>query len=372
MKSKRTLMVSLIIIKVITVIILIFITGSIISHFKVSTPAFKNANGMTQENSIAEFIRIKLGGHSHGILIRGRDLNNPMILFLHAGPGLSETGMFRNMCSKLEDYYTIVYFDQRGASKSYSPFMSSKTFNKKQLVQDLHELTRYLKKRFRKDKIVILGHSFGAGFGSFVAVKYPEDYSAFIGIGQPTNISEIDRLSYDWVSGQARKTRNIKATAELEKVNNYWLKKDRNGYFKGMMVNKKWVGFYGGQIYGLKGFMPYVLKNSLCREFNIFDYPAFLLGMSSNGPASWEIMTTTNLIKEALDYKCPFILLSGRNDYNAVPSLINDYYNLVKAPLKRQYWFENSAHFPHFEESEKFIKIMIEDVLPIINDQEKS
>ena len=118
-----------------------------------------------------------------------------MLIFLHAGPGMTETGIFRNMNAILEDY-TIVYLDQRGGGKSYSPFMDYKTMNTEQLTQDIHELTLYLKERFGKEKIVLMGHSFEAGFGALAAARYPEDYSAFIGIGQPVNPIENDSLSY--------------------------------------------------------------------------------------------------------------------------------------------------------------------------------
>jgi pimeloyl-ACP methyl ester carboxylesterase len=81
--------------------------------------------------------------------------------------------------------------------------MNSNTINTEQLVQDIHELTLYLKKRFGKEKIVIMGHSLGAGFATYAAARYPEDYCAYIGIGQPTSVCEIDRLTYQWTLKQA-------------------------------------------------------------------------------------------------------------------------------------------------------------------------
>jgi proline iminopeptidase len=348
---------------------LIVTIGGIISRQCVYTPPFTGSDGNKIPESIAEFSHIKLGGYSQAILIRGKNINNPVILYLHAGPGLSETGLSRNFNASLEDYYTFVYLDQRGGGKSYSPFLDASTMNTGQLLQDIHELTQYLKKRFGKEKIVLMGHSFGAGFGALAAARYPEDYSTYIGIGQPVCVSDIDRLSYAWTVEQSKKTGNTKALKELEKVNGYWKRKDQKGYFNGMMVNKQLVGYYGGQVYGQKGFLSFVLKNSLCHEFTVFDYVPYLLGMNFSGHNTWEIMISLDLRAQATDFQCPFIMMAGRNDYNAVPELMQEYYNLIKAPVKKLYWFEKSAHFPNFEESDLFQKIMIDEVLPIVKDK---
>jgi pimeloyl-ACP methyl ester carboxylesterase len=345
---------------------LVIVIGAMISRNVVYTPPFKNKDGKVISGSIAEFRRVKLGGYSQGILIRGKSLDNPMILYLHAGPGLSEMGMMRNFNSKLEDYSTMVYLDQRGAGKSYSPFMDFQTLNTEQLTQDIHELTLYLKKRFGKEKIAIMGHCFGAGFAAVAASRYPEDYSACIGISQPVDPVENDALCYEYTLEKAKNSGNKSTVKELEKVKGFWELKEKNGYFTGMMVLKKWIGYYGWMVNGQQGFVGYVLKNSLCSECNIFDYPAYLLGMNASGPASWEIMITTDLRKQASQFKMPFIIMEGRYDYNVFPSLVEEYYNMVQSPLKKIFWFEKSAHFPQFEEKELFQQRMIEYVLPII------
>ncbi len=345
--------------------ILIMIIGGIITQHLVYTPPFKGADGKVLPGSIAEFRRVKLGGNSQAILIRGKSIDNPVVLFLHAGPGLSETGMMRNMNSVLEDYYTMVYLDQRGGGKSYSFFSAPKSINTAQLIQDVHELTQYLKKTLKKEKIIIMGHSFGAGFSSYAAARYPEDYSLCINIGQPVCPVECDRLSYPFLLDLAKKEGNQKAVAELEKVNGYWLFKEKNKYFPGMMVLKKWVGYYGGQVYGYKEFLPFVFKNQKSSEFTIFDWPPYLLGMMFVGDNSWEVICNADFRKQAPEYKMPFIILEGRQDINTYPPFVEEYFNMAQAPFKKMYWFEKSAHFPNLEEPELFQKIMIEEVLPM-------
>lgn len=354
-------------ISVLAGIIIIVAIGGFISQRLVKTPAFKDAKGNVVPNSIAEYQRVSINGDSHGILIRGKNRDNPVLLFLHAGPCLSETGLMRNFNSVLEEHFTMAYYDMRGSAKSYSLFQNyKKTFTTDQLLHDIHEMTLYLKKHLGKDKIVLMGHSFGAGFGALTSATYPDDYLLYIGIGQASNPTEQNRVSYSWALETAKKNKNEQAVLELEGANDYWLLEEKKSYFSKMMIHKKWIAYYGGQLVGKTDFVPYVLKNLTGKEYTLFDYAPYLLGMMAGGPTSFDIMVSTDLKKQASEFKMPFIFITGRQDYNLSPAVVKDYYNSITAPMKKMFWFENSAHFPHIEEPESFQKIMIEDILPLI------
>lgn len=367
-KSRRkTMGILLTFISVILGLFLIIIIGVLISQNFVYTPPFKGTDGKVQPNSIAQFRRVSICGNSQAVLIRGKNRDNPVLLFLHAGPSLSETGLMRNLNPVLENYYTMAYYDMRGSGKSYTPFQNyNKTITTKQLLQDIHEMTLYLKKSLGKNKIALMGHSFGAGFGALAVATFPEDYSTYIGIGQAVNPTEISRVSYTWALETAKKNGNEKAIHELQNANNYWQLKEMKSYFSKMMIHKKWVGYFGGQLVGKNDFFPFVLSKLTCREYTFFDYIPYLLGMMAGGPASFDIMISTDLKKQAPEFKTPVIFLTGRQDYNAVPALVEDYYNTIQAPQKMMFWFENSAHFPHIEERELFQKIMSEEILAIV------
>ncbi|MBN1979950.1 MAG: alpha/beta hydrolase [Chitinivibrionales bacterium] len=348
---------------IVVAVLVIFIAGVITQHV-VYTPAFRGADGKVIPGSIAEFRRVKLGGVSQAILIRGKSIDNPVLLYLHCGPGISEMGVSRNMNAALEEYYTVVHWDQRGAGKSYSILLDPQKVTVEHFVQDVHELTQYLKKRLGKEKIVLMGHSWGAGLGAVVAVRFPHDYTAYLGMAQVVKPLDSDQIGYAFAYEQAKKTGNEKAVKELEKVDGYWLLRDA-GYLPKMMVNKKWVGYFGGQMYGKKDF-SFVFKNMMCHEFTLFDWPALFLGASFSGKAIWKAMFTTDLMQQASEFQMPFFLLMGRHDYNTGPSSTENYFNAVKAPMKKLFWFEKSAHFPNFEERELYHKVMIESVLPIV------
>jgi pimeloyl-ACP methyl ester carboxylesterase len=336
--------------------IVVFIGALITRNFS-STPQYIGADGDVLPGSIAEFKRVNIGGCSQALLIRGKSMDNPVLLYLHGGPGLPEMGVSRNLNAILEDYYTVVHWDQRGTGKSYSFFLDSKTMTVERLVQDTHEVTQYLKQRLGKDKIVLMGHSWGAGLGAVVAARYPQDYAAFIGMGQPVKPLESDRLSYAFTLKQAKKMGHAQALKDHERIDGYWSFKDKR-YVSGMMVQKKWVQFFGGMMYGRQG-MSLVFKNMMCREFSLFDWPAAVLGCRFSLNTLAAKAYTIDLMQKVPELQIPYILLEGRHDYNSVSSLAEEYFNALKAPEKQIHWFEKSAHWPNLEQPDLFHRIMI-------------
>ena len=212
-----------------------------------------------------------------------------------------------------------------------------------------------------------MGHCWGAGFAALTAASYPKDYSLLVDIAFPVCPTEIDRIFYNWNMIQAKIAGNIQAQKELKSVEGFWKLREPKGYFNGMMINKKWVGNFGGVMIGRRGFVGYSLRNMLSREYTFFDYVPYMMGMALTGPATWEIMITTDFRKQAPEYKIPVVMLLGRHDYNVVSSFAEEYFNNLKAPYKKIYWFEKSAHFPHFEETGLFQKVMIEEVYSLVN-----
>jgi len=343
---------------------IVILAGALMTRNFVSTPQFTGEDGNVLPGSIAEFTRLNLGGYSQAILIRGKRLENPALLYLHGGPGMPEMGIWRNLHAMLEDSYTVVHWDQRGAGKSYSLFLDPQSLTVNQLVQDIHELTHYLKHRLGKDKIVLMGHSWGAGLGAVVAARYPEDYAAFIGMAQPVKPFESDRLSYVFTREQAKKSGHAQAINAHERIDGYWALRDRR-YVAGMMVQKKWVQYFGGMLYGQQD-MSRVFNNMMCSEFTLFDWPTALLGARFSLNTLAAKAFGIDLMRDVPELQIPYILLEGRHDKNSVSSLAEEYFRILKAPEKQVFWFEKSAHWPDIEEPEMFHTIMIESVRPLI------
>jgi len=182
------------------VTILIFI---LVLFFPTWTSKIKGAN------SISVLEKVEINGTKQQIMIRGHDINNPVIVYVHGGPGCPETPYAAKYQKLLEKDFTVVHYDQRGSGKSYHFNEDYSNLTTDLLVEDLLELTDYIADRFDKEKVILVGYSFGTYLATKAAHKAPEKYEAYIGIGQVSNIqeSEIDNLKY--TISEAKKAGNI-------------------------------------------------------------------------------------------------------------------------------------------------------------------
>ena len=171
------------------------------------TPAIRG------ENSIAELIAIPINGIKQWLLIRGVDKSKPVLLFVHGGPGTGHIAIMRNYQKELEKQFVVVQWDQRGAGLSGMEPVPDETYTKEQFIADGLEVTRYLRDRFKQEKIFLVGHSWGSGLGYMLAIRHPEYYRAFAGLGQMSKDGE--RLAYEETLKVAREANNQEAVKEL-------------------------------------------------------------------------------------------------------------------------------------------------------------
>lgn len=150
-------------------------------------------------HGINESLYIDLNGQQQFITIRGEDINAPVILYLHGGPGAPDSVMAYRFESELVDEYTIVCWDQRGSGRTYfaNDDRANDTVHFEQALDDLNDLVDYLSERFGQEKIIIMGHSYGSVLGSRYACIHPEKTAAFIGVGQFVSFLSSEQYEYE-------------------------------------------------------------------------------------------------------------------------------------------------------------------------------
>jgi Predicted hydrolases or acyltransferases (alpha/beta hydrolase superfamily) len=155
----------------------------------------KDATGKEIVGSLVEKNFIEIGGIRQGFFIRSENPENPVLLFLHGGPGSPELpySVAYESPERLEKYFTVCYWEQRGAGMSFSESVEQGTMTVAQMVEDARQMTNYLQNRFKQEKIYLMGHSWGSYLGIKIIEKYPENYLAFVGIGQISNQLESEK-----------------------------------------------------------------------------------------------------------------------------------------------------------------------------------
>lgn len=301
--------------------------------------------------------QLTLNGTPQWIYTTGTKPDNPVLLVLHGGPGFAMLPLFHEKVPELENHFTVVNWDQRGAGKSYTKTLSPQSMSMTQLVADAHELTQLLKARFKTNKIYLLGHSSGTMLGVLLAKQYPQDYHAYIGIGQVVNFAENELGSYDYALQRSISEKNAVAENELMTTG----RPDHNGNYKsdnGYEVTTKWVEYFGGSLHKNTS-LDDIYDTIFHSKIYLRDKKKILEGYNfSQKLFDDTLMRSFNLTEEVKSMKVPIYLLSGKYDYETPCDLVKKKFPYLKAKKKEYIEFSQSAHFPFYEEPEKFVEVM--------------
>ena len=324
-----------------------------------STPAFRTAAGSIVPGSVAEMRRVHLGGIDQSIVIRGRNAKAPILIWLHGGPGLDATGMWRHFNATLEDHFLVVYWTQRGTGRSYSADIAPGSMRISQFVSDLDELITYLTLRFHQSKVVLVGHSWGSTIGVAYTQAHPEKVAAYVGTGQVVSGAEGEHRTYRFTVEEARRRNNADAMKELAAIG------PPPYPVAALLTQRKWLNEFGGAWHRPTS-LSYLLWTSFqASEVTWLDGISFQKGQDFSLSALYPETERVDWLRSALRFQMPVFFLIGRYDRNADADLALTYFRRLKAPTKRFIRFESSAHSPSFEQPTAFDTVLIRDVLPV-------
>ena len=317
-----------------------------------TTRPLRTSDGKKLPNSIAQVRRLQINGTKQFLTIRGVDRAKPLLLWLHGGPGGVAMPLYIHHSAALEKQFVVVYWDQRGSGKSYSPHIAPASMTLDQFVSDTHALTSWLKKRFHQDKLFLVGHSWGGFLGLHVINKYPADYAALVAVSPITDGPRSEQLSYEFALTQAHQRRDTVGLSTLKRIG-----PPVNGLYKGgfeaTLQERNLVQKYGGSYHqDLGGTFHRILWRS--KEYNLFDYLKTKKIYRLNWPMDHAIWPTIDLKRQIPIVNVPVYFCLGRYDHHVPATVVADYFAYLQAPVKEVIWFEQSAHHLCFEEPEKF------------------
>jgi pimeloyl-ACP methyl ester carboxylesterase len=324
-----------------------------------STDPITGLDGRTLAGSVAELTRVRAGGHDLSVMIRGRDVSNPVLLFLAGGPGGGEMGAMRRHGQGLEREFTVATLDQRGAGTSYDQLDPTSTLTLKGAVSDAIEVTNYLRARFQQDKIYVLGNSWGTTLGVLAVQQHPELYRAFIGTGQMVSPRETDRIFYRDALAWAKRTGRHALVRTLTKSGPPPYRRMLD--YEPALTNDAAIHPYdhSPNDEGAGGFSEnfFVPEHSLLQQLQML--PAFL-----------DVFTVLYPQLQHIDFRVdvpslqvPVYLIQGRYEAPGRAVLAQQWFQALKAPKKQMIIFPTSGHRPLFEQPKLFNSVMTDIVL---------
>jgi pimeloyl-ACP methyl ester carboxylesterase len=310
------------------------------------------------ENGIESLETVEIHGDTQWIYLRGHDENNPVLLYLHGGPGMSELPIARSFGLELEKHFTVVHWDQRGSGKSRHGALQKSELTIDTYLADVNTLTNQLRARFKQDKIYLVGHSWGSLLGVLSARDHPELYHAYVGVGQIANMADNERLSLAYVRETAEARGNETAQRELANINPARYGED----FPQMQVQRKWLYYFGGGFRGI-GMWEVVWPYISSPEYSLQDLYNLLQGINALTPQLFAEVMTVDLVRDASRFELPVYFFAGKYDYNTPSELAEGYMTSLSAPHKELIWFPESSHLLNVSASEQYQAVLINKLL---------
>lgn len=339
MKKKLTNILKVIFLIIIAVILLFFLIRSIISH-----NTLKNS---TSKNKVSELQQIKLQNKMQTVLLEEKSKDLPILITVHGGPGTPIPFSIgaRNAFPELTDKYIMVYWDQYGCGKNYSPLNNEITIEN--YVNMLADLVMEIRKQYPDNKIYLLGMSWGSILTCKVSNRLPDIISGVIVYGQIVNNLGKNEDAYNQlircnlkkeerqVLDQVMKSDNCDFESRLEVYS--LIGKYTNGYFY------KDKGESNSKIYKL------ILGMFFSPDYTLTDAYNSLIGGNKNVQMNSNLlkeMFNTDLSKELSNVKIPYLILQGKEDTIASTSTVETLASHSNNPNLKVKVLEKSGHIP--------------------------
>jgi pimeloyl-ACP methyl ester carboxylesterase len=249
----------------------------------------------------------------------------------------------------LEEHCVCVQWDQRGSGKSFSKKVPVESMNVEQILSDAADLSKRLREKFDKEKIYLVGHSWGTYIGMLLVDRHPELFEAFVSVGQVVDEKRSREIADSFIKQEAQKRGKEKALDEMAK--------DPDGF------REKWLFEFGGELYGETSYVPFIIAGLKSPEYGLFDILRVAQGSSFSSQHMVYNSIKGPIFQTIRSVDIPVYFFIGRHDYTTPFELVKLFYEQLKAPRKMLVWFENSAHFPFYEEPQLFTQKMVNVVL---------
>jgi proline iminopeptidase len=331
-----------------------------------ATAIIANARKIVTPDGVERLERVHIGGIDQWVSIRGADRRNPVLLYIHGGPGYVSMPMSWWFARGWEEFFTVVQWDQRAAGKTHlltDAATIAPTLTRERMIADAEEMVAWVRRELRKDKIFVLGHSWGSFLGLQLATRHPDWLHAYIGVCQLIDGPENERRGWRFAMDAARRAGDAEAIRELDAIAPY-AAPGKTVRINDLYVQRKWVGRYGGVMAYRRGNSADSGLAQLSPDYSDEEIRHIWDGNQAATPYLLPELVALDLTS-IRTLAVPLVLFEGRHDVNVNADVAAAWFETVKAPEKHLVWFEHSAHMPMTEEPGKFFLSLVRIVRPI-------
>lgn len=313
----------------------------------------KKGKKLVANGGISELVELNVNGTNQYLLIEGKDKQKPILLFLHGGPGqpfpfgVSARGAF----PQISNHYLVVYYDQRGSGKSYNKHLPLDSMNIHQFVEDTDVVVDYLRYRFKQDKVVLAGVSWGTIIGTKYCSSYPEKVKAYIGLSQFVDNKETQRRSIDWLTKIGQNQKNEKMLRDLKSLGEPPFIGDEDKLLS-QYISKYYGDNYSDEKVKKANILGLIKSAFISPDYTLADiYKSMVSGASFSIFKAKDLQNEihqVNFMEEISQLKMPVYIFQGVHDKLTNYKLTKEFTErLVALEGKEFITLEQSAHYPN-------------------------
>jgi pimeloyl-ACP methyl ester carboxylesterase len=321
-------------------------------------------NQITSATGVDETRVVELGGLPHVVSIRGRRRGNPVLLVVHGGPGTPLAPTAWMWQRPVEEYFTVVHYDQRAAGRTHAltdPDIVRPTLDPAQYVADAVELAAWLTVELDVETVAVCGHSWGTAVATLAVVERPDLFSVYVGVGQLVSLAEGEPASWRWAREEADRRGLVDAVAELDALQPY--PGDPDTLLEKVVVERGWVQRLGGFGAGRDGCAFFMDGDVLSPDYTSADRDALQAGNALTAEVLLPKLADLDL-GSITSFPVPMVQLLGRHDAMTPPGPVEDWLAGLEVPSLVVEWFDDSAHMAMYEEPGHFFLALMTHVLP--------
>lgn len=307
---------------------------------------------------VSEYIKVRSA--ELYVEIRGTNRAAPLMLWLHGGPGGPERPLFRYFNGALERQFLVAYLDQRGAGRSFDRAADPVRLTIAQHLEDLNSVVNHLRRVYAKDKIYLVGHSWGTVLGLLYAKAHPETVAALISVAPIVSSADHQRREYQFNLKEATRRGDINALARLRNLGAPpYASSDKLLAIEQITTN------YGGVDFQSHNRTAILMHGVLLGLVTPWEISRFIEGNNVSLRAMHLELSGLDLRKEVTEIDVPIFFFLGRYDRHVDADLAASYFEALQAPQKALLWFERSAHNVPFDEPELFNERVVHSIQSI-------
>lgn len=284
---------------------------------------------------------ISIGGIQQFISVKGKSIDNPILLYLHGGPGAAVSSHSDKVTQQLEAEFVVVHWDQRGSGKTLELNKPDTPPNTEVMKKDTEEMLSHLLARFNRKQIVVLGNSWGTVLGYHLVEKFPEKIRAFIAVSPIVNLRKSQEMTLKFLQNCFKTNDNTKAISQLNTVKIPFENAEQ------MLILHRWETVYNGSSFPDEQYEQYLL---------------YFEEWSSQWMPLYQQLYEIDLEKQMTKLECPIYVIVGNKDLTTHHEITKTYFNSLKASQKELLWIEGVGHNIPVTDSDTMQKLILRNV----------